>query len=94
MCDAGVLAHLAEQILTVDQLQRSTPERLELDPGGIELIVRALSDSANDVFGRQIVSVAEAFRDSIVGARTSHHEVHLREAEQVGVVEIDSELKR
>jgi hypothetical protein len=49
MRDACVLVHFAKQILTVDKLKRSPPERLELQPETGEFMLRNIRDGANDV---------------------------------------------
>jgi hypothetical protein len=94
MCDAGVLADLAEEVLAVNQLKRSSPQRLEFNAKSVEVVTGGVGDCTDNVRRRYVVRIGEALRDSVVRAGSGDYEVHLGEMEQLAVVEVDRELKR
>jgi len=87
--DARVLRDLAEQVLTVDQLQGSPPQRREHDSSLRELDLLAFRDPADDVFVRPAVTSVEALGDPLAGARAGRHEVHLAERKVWAVVQVN-----
>src|SRR3989304_2726887 len=92
--NASVLIHLAEQVLTIDELKRATPERLESETESVELIVCELGNRANYVGLGETSDIREALADSIARTRASYDEVHFREVEKRAVIQIDGELER
>ena len=87
-----VLAHLAEQVLTVDQLQWPAPQVAKLQSLSGELLVLGLRNTADHVRLREITQRIEALGDPATGTGPWDDECHLVEIAQRAVVEVGYEL--
>src|SRR5260221_256582 len=92
MCEPSVLAHLTKQVLAVDQLQRSAPQRTKREPQPRNLLLLAISDEPNDVALVEITELLETFPNAVSGPGPWHDKLHLAEVRQSAVIDVGDEL--
>jgi len=94
MSDARVLVDLAEQVLSVDQVEWSPEQPWELQPEPTEVLVLRLGHVPDDLGLDPGCVFPEALPDPVLGPGTGDDEVVLVERHEVRVVEIDRVLER
>ena len=90
--DAGVLVDLAEEVLAIDELERASPQVLEVETASCELLGLPVGHPSDEILVGVVTRIGEAFAQSAAGARTRHDELHLGEVEDGAVVEVGDEL--
>jgi hypothetical protein len=93
VCDTSVLGDFAEEVLTIDRLESTTPEVSEVNAALGELPILSVRCPSDDVFIGPAVAVNEALSDSLSRAWSCDDKGVLVEAEIGAVVEIDGELE-
>src|SRR6266702_4130253 len=91
---SGVLAHLAEEVLAVDELKGPPPQRGEDESEQIELSIRSLGDDSHDIGVTQPSAIDEALTNAVPGSGSHRDEVHLRKGNELAVVQVNGKLER
>jgi hypothetical protein len=75
--DPSIFVDLTEKVLTIDQLERSSPERTKREPPFLELQLLSICHPS-DCVGLIIVAEAgKALTDAVARSRPRHNIVHL-----------------
>jgi hypothetical protein len=94
MRDPRVFVNLAEQVLTVDEVERPTPKGDERESSAFHLSWRNLCHDPDYVSWAVSVGVEEAFADTVESPRPWNNEICFRKVEQIRVIHVDGILER
>ena len=88
----GIFIRFAKQVLAVNKLQGPSPQVFKGDTQALKLLLLPVGHIPDYVGLRIAAKAAEALADAIPGTRAGHHKIHLTEAGQRTVVDVNGIL--
>jgi hypothetical protein len=94
MSNASVLVYLAEEVLTIDELQWSSRDTSKMQASLAKRLLLGVSSEPDQIGWVESGWIWKTLPKSAPCSRPGNHERRLRKSEYARVVEVDRELER